>query len=88
MTKKFIVILFLIVAISCKNEEKDKKNNYPFDFVANVIGVKDGDTVEVLYNEVPIVIRLEHIDCPEKKQAFGAKAKQFTSDFIFQQNDY
>ncbi|WP_111540847.1 thermonuclease family protein [Mesonia algae] len=33
-----------------------------------------------------MITRLEHIDCPEKKQAFGAKAKQFTSDFIFQQN--
>lgn len=86
MANKFIFVLFFIISISCKNENNDKKDSYPFDFVANVIGVKDGDTVEVLYNEVPIVIRLEHIDCPEKKQPFGNKAKTFTSDFIFQQD--
>ena len=86
MANKFIFVLFFIVSIGCKNENNNKKDSYPFDFVANVIGVKDGDTVEVLYNEVPIVIRLEHIDCPEKKQPFGNKAKQFTSDFIFQQD--
>ena len=32
-----------------------------------VIGIKDGDTVEVLYYQLPMVIRLEHIDAPEKK---------------------
>ena len=26
---------------------------------------------------------MNEIDCPEKKQAFGQKAKQFTSDFCF-----
>jgi micrococcal nuclease len=65
---------------------KNKVDNYPLVFIANVIGVKDGDTIEISYNQVPIVIRLEHIDCPEKKQPFGNKAKQYTSDFIFKQN--
>ncbi len=48
-----------------------------------VIGVKDGDTVEVLYYQLPIVIRLEHIDAPEKKQAFGTVSKQKLSDLAF-----
>ena len=48
-----------------------------------VIGVKDGDTVEVLYYQLPIVIRLEHIDAPEKKQPFGAVSKQKLSDLSF-----
>ena len=28
-------------------------------------------------------IRLTDIDCPERKQAFGTKAKQFTADLVF-----
>ena len=48
-----------------------------------VIGVKDGDTVEVLYYQLPVVIRLEHIDAPEKKQPFGTVSKQKLSDLSF-----
>lgn len=48
-----------------------------------VIGVKDGDTIEVLYYQLPIVIRLEHIDAPEKKQPFGTVSKQKLSDLCF-----
>ena len=51
-----------------------------------VIGVKDGDTVEVLYYQLPMVIRLEHIDAPEKKQAFGTVSKQKLSDLCFGKN--
>lgn len=49
-----------------------------------VIGVRDGDTIDIITIEkFTITIRLDGIDCPEKKQAFGEKAKQFTSDFSF-----
>jgi endonuclease YncB( thermonuclease family) len=48
-----------------------------------VIGVKDGDTVEILMDGKPQVVRLSHIDCPEKKQPFGNNAKQFASDLCF-----
>lgn len=51
-----------------------------------VIGIKDGDTVEVLYYQLPMVIRLEHIDAPEKKQSFGTVAKQKLSDLCFGKN--
>ena len=51
-----------------------------------VIGIKDGDTVEVLYYQLPIVIRLEHIDAPEKKQAFGTVSKLKLSDLCFGKN--
>lgn len=55
-------------------------------FEGKVIGVKDGDTIEVFYNGQGQTIRLLDIDCPEKKQASGQKAKQFTSDFCFGKN--
>jgi micrococcal nuclease len=49
-----------------------------------IVGVTDGDTVKLLTSDsTEIKIRLEGIDCPEKNQAFGQKAKQFTSDLCF-----
>jgi len=48
-----------------------------------IIGVKDGDTVEMLIGTTPTTIRLEGIDCPEKNQAYGTQAKTFTSDRCF-----
>ena len=48
-----------------------------------VIGVADGDTITVLRDKQPQKIRLYGIDCPEKRQPFGKKAKQFTSDLVF-----
>jgi micrococcal nuclease len=53
-------------------------------FNARVVGVKDGDTVVVLDSlNNQTTLRLSEIDCPEKKQPFGTKAKQFTSDKIY-----
>jgi endonuclease YncB( thermonuclease family) len=60
----------------------------PKEFTAKVIAVKDGDTIEVLYDGKAFKIRFAHIDCPEirKSQPFGRAAKQFTSDMCFGQN--
>lgn len=52
-------------------------------FAAKVIGIKDGDTYVVLYRNEEIVIRLEHIDCPESGQAYGKNAKQYASKLCF-----
>ena len=51
-----------------------------------VIGVKDGDTVVLLIDGKETTVRLAHIDCPEKRQDFGTKAKQFVSDLCFGKN--
>jgi len=48
-----------------------------------VVGVTDGDTITVLQDKTPVKVRLYGIDCPEKRQAFGTRAKQFTSDLVF-----
>ena len=50
---------------------------------AKVVRVLDGDTIEVLHNQHPERIRLSGIDCPEKGQAFGKKAKQVASELAF-----
>ena len=50
-----------------------------------VVAVYDGDTITVLdeMDKGNFKIRLDKIDAPEKKQAFGSKAKQFLSALIF-----
>ena len=53
------------------------------DFSGPVVGVIDGDTIDVLHNSQSERIRLNGIDCPEKGQAFGKKAKQFTSTLVY-----
>lgn len=52
-------------------------------YVAQVIGVTDGDTIKVLHNGTLERIRLSAVDCPEKRQPYGAAAKRFTSDMCF-----
>lgn len=49
------------------------------------VGVSDGDTITVMRDKSPVKIRLYGVDCPEKSQAFGQKAKQFTSSIVFNQ---
>jgi endonuclease YncB( thermonuclease family) len=49
------------------------------DFSGRVVGVIDGDTLEVLHNRHPERIRLSGIDRPEKGHAFGNRAKQAIS---------
>ncbi len=51
-------------------------------FNAFVVGVTDGDTIKVLHNGQEINIRLYGIDCPEKSQAYGKKAKEFAIDAV------
>ncbi len=48
-----------------------------------VVGVADGDTITVLHSGHGEKIRLFGVDCPEKRQAFGKRAKQFTSSLVY-----
>lgn len=84
---KILLILFLFSFNSTffntdyfkiKNQNKDQ-----LVLKVKVIGIKDGDTVEVLYGKLAFSVRLENIDAPEKKQAFGAVAKKKLSDLCF-----
>lgn len=65
--------LLLIVSVACLAEE----------FNGRVVGVLDGDTVDVLVNLRPRRVRLFGIDAPEKGQAFGQRAKQAASRLAF-----
>src|ERR1035441_8396044 len=58
---------------------------YAEDFAGKVVSISDGDTIRVIYNGASERIRLSGIDCPEMKQPFGTRAKQFTGDLAFGQ---
>jgi endonuclease YncB( thermonuclease family) len=93
MAQKFrliSVVFFLLLSASCSQNSVNQPVLTGFEnqtFVAKVIRIIDGDTMEVLYENTPIKIRLAHIDCPEKrgKQPFGNNAKIALSDLCFGQ---
>lgn len=52
-------------------------------FEAEVTGVVDGDTIDVLAGRTRTRVRVEGIDCPELGQPFGRVAKRFASERVF-----
>jgi endonuclease YncB( thermonuclease family) len=54
-------------------------------FTGKVVGIADGDTISVLRAGKAVKVRLPGVDTPEKAQAFGTQARQFTSELAFQQ---
>jgi micrococcal nuclease len=55
------------------------------DFEGKAVGITDGDTIRMMHDGAPERVRLWGIDCPEAKQAFGSRARQFTGDLAFGQ---
>jgi endonuclease YncB( thermonuclease family) len=53
------------------------------EFSGVVVGVADGDTITVLHDGVPERVRLNGVDCPERKQPFYRQAKEFTGGLAF-----
>ncbi len=53
------------------------------DFSGRVVAVLDGDTIEVMHSGRAERIRIFGIDCPERGQPYGTKARQFTSGLAF-----
>src|SRR4051794_4335117 len=53
------------------------------NFSCPVVSVLDGETIEVLHNQRPERIRLSGIDCPEKGQAYGTRAKHAAAAFVY-----
>lgn len=66
---RMLVWVFAFVVISNAAWSKE--------FKGIVIAVSDGDTLTMrAYNNRRMIIRLADIDAPEKKQAYGSKAKE------------
>ena len=73
-----IAILGLVASVASAQEAAKQ----PETFTGEVVAVLDGDTIEVMHRGKAERVRLNGIDCPEKDQAFGSRAKQFTSDLV------
>ena len=76
--EKLIFSVFLIAAVILFLPELGAA-----DFSGLIVSVLDGDSIEVLPNQHPERIRLSGIDCPEKGQAYGKRAKQAASELAF-----
>lgn len=81
--KYYIFLLFLVFTQSNANilaQEEIQKE----PISGKVVAITDGDTFKLLKQDSTLVrVRIANIDCPERKQPFSQKAKQFTSDAIF-----
>ena len=84
MTMSLIPVRFLYEAH--RNDKLPKrvplKRGAPSGAAAD-FSILDGDTIEVLHNNHPERIRLSGIDCPEKGQPYGQKAKHAASAMVF-----
>lgn len=92
---KFLFIFlasFFLMICPCPGKGDGMKTNFikelqfPQEDVQatyKVTGVKDGDTFVLLMNGKQQVVRFAHIDCPEKRQPYGNKARKFVSDLCF-----
>ncbi len=56
---------------------------FPYVLDGSVVGVTDGDTIKVLRGKELLRVRLDGIDAPEKKQAYGQRAKEKLSSLVF-----
>ena len=93
---KYFVLLVSFFFLSCTHPESNKSKpnekkfpSYTYSESVNttrVIDIKDGDTYVILIKGNEVVVRLDHIDCPEKRQPFGMEAKKFAFDLCFDKN--
>lgn len=60
---------------------------YSQTFQVKVVGISDGDTFTGLNSDnLQLKFRIHGIDAPEKKQAYGTKAREQHGTLIFKQN--
>lgn len=57
--------------------------NLCFPWFGKVVGISDGDTIRVMHSGRETKVRLFGIDCPERDQAFGDKARRFSAKMVF-----
>jgi micrococcal nuclease len=72
-----------LVCESGKAPAGAKRKTFPYLLLGKIVSVHDGDTVTLLSGRKQYKIRLNEIDCPEKGQPYGDKARQKLASLIF-----
>lgn len=89
MKKRHLSIVAALVALlayglaTCQNTPTARPGLAQGQFAGKVVAVHDGDTLTVMHDAKGEKIRLYGVDAPELAQAYGMKAKQFTSEACF-----
>lgn len=74
-----LALLLLILSVGADKPKPTK----PAEIIrGKVVAITDGDTIQVLVNKSPVVVRLNAIDAPEMTQPFSTKCKSALSDKI------
>lgn len=82
-----VFILVIGIVLCAVNADAAKKRTINAEWTARVVGITDGDTITVLTPTLEEVkIRLYGVDAPERKQAFGTKAREFLASLVFGQD--
>lgn len=80
-----IALLLLPLWFTCGHTPIRLDSETPQIFTGKVVKIVDGDTFDMLTPADSIVrIRLQGIDCPERRQDFYQKAKDFLGSLIFE----
>lgn len=74
MKNRLVLILFVLLSISLSAKT----------ITGKVISVWDGDTIRLQSHNTIYKIRLDGIDCPELDQAYGRKARDYTSKLVME----
>ncbi|MCO6486496.1 MAG: thermonuclease family protein [Saprospiraceae bacterium] len=84
----FLILVFGLSGASCSSGSSADlvPQNVKKVWKGKVVSITDGDTFDVLNGREKTRIRLEGIDCPEKKQPFGQRARQSLSELCFRQS--
>lgn len=62
-------------------EKKDSETAKKFN--AKILGVRDGNTLHILYGNKPYTVLLADIDAPERTQYFGSEIQQKLSNRLY-----
>ncbi len=78
-----LLVCFISFSLSAQQVHPDGKLTRPFS--GRVVGVTDGDSIDVLVKGKSLKVRLAHIDAPEKRksQPFAQQSKQALAALCF-----